>query len=105
MTVSISTSAGPITVSVAEPVPGLHVYEIPTSVNPLSPYRWVLAHHEGPALASFETERTATSAGEKVAPLVDWTRSAVTVANLIGPSGMQSLTALLVDNGGQHPNA
>ncbi len=105
MTITISTSAGPATVSVTEPFPGLHVYEIPADVSPLSPYRWVLAHHEGPVLASFETEQAAESAAEKVAPLVDWTRNAMTVANLIGPSGMKSLTALLVDNGGQHPNA
>ncbi|MFI2078599.1 hypothetical protein [Streptomyces triculaminicus] len=105
MIITISTSAGPITVSATEPVPGLHVYEIPSGISPNSPYRWVLTHHEGQALASFVSEQAAGTAAEKVAPLADWTRNAMTVANEVGPSGMSSLTALLVGIGGQHPNA
>ncbi|WP_328427839.1 hypothetical protein [Streptomyces sp. NBC_00443] len=101
----LSTSAGPVTVTATEPVPGLHVYEIPEHVNVLSPLRWILAHHEGRALASFETKEAANGAAEKVAPLVDWTRNAMTVANLLGPSGAEQLLALLAEVGGQHPNA
>ena len=101
----LSTSAGPVTVTAAEPVPGLHVYEVPEDVSPTSRYRWILAHHEGRALASFETEPAATGAAEQVAELVDWTRNAMTVANLLGPSGAEQLLALLAEVGGQHPNA
>ncbi|MGA5202734.1 hypothetical protein [Streptomyces variegatus] len=101
----VDTSAGPVTVTATEPVPGLHVYEIPAEVSTDSPFRWILAHHEGPALASFETEAAATTGAAKVAPLVDWTRNAMTTANLIGPGGMQELLSLLRDAGGQHPNA
>jgi hypothetical protein len=103
--ITISTSAGPVTVNATEPVPGLHVYEIPADVSPLSPYRWVLAHHDGLALASFESEQAAVTAAEKVAPLATWTSNAMTIANQFGPSGMRNLTALLVDIGGQYPNA
>lgn len=102
---TFDTSAGPETVTATEPAPGLHVYEIPADVSPSSPYRWILAHHEGPALASFETESAATRGAEEVAPLADWTRNAMTVANLIGPAGMQELTERLRELGAQHPNA
>lgn len=101
----LSTSAGPVTVTATEPVPGLHVYEIPQDVSPVSSYRWILAHHEGPALASFENDTAATEAAEKVAPLADWTRNAMTTANLLGPGRTEELLALLRDAGGQHPNS
>ncbi|KUF18432.1 hypothetical protein [Streptomyces silvensis] len=101
----ISTSAGPITVDAAEPVPGLHVYEIPAHVSPMSSYRWILAHHEGAAMASFATESAATAAAVVIAPLADWTRNAMTTANQIGPGGTKGFVALLRNTGGQHPNA
>lgn len=100
----IDTSAGPVTVTATEPAPGLHVYEIPEGVSPSSSHRWILAHHEGPALASFETDAAATEAAAKAAPLADWTRNAMTTANLIGPDGMRRLLELLREAGGQHPN-
>ncbi len=101
----VSTSAGPITVTATEPVPGLHVYEIPEHVSVLSPLRWILAHHEGRALAAFETEEAATGAAEKVGPLSDWTRNAMTSANLLGPGRVDELMTLLREAGGEHPNA
>jgi hypothetical protein len=101
----LSTTDGPITVTATEPVPGLHVYEIPEHVNVLSPLRWILAHHEGAALAAFETEEAATTAAEKVAPLSDWTRNAMTSSNLLGPGRVEELGTLLREAGGEHPNA
>jgi hypothetical protein len=101
----VATSAGPVAVPATEPVPGLHVYEIPAHVSPESPYRWILAHHEGHALASFETEKAATEAAAEVAPLADWTRNAMTTANQIGPGRTDELLSLLREAGGQHPNA
>ncbi|NED89632.1 hypothetical protein G3I76_57355, partial [Streptomyces sp. SID11233] len=65
----MSTNAGPITVEATEPVPGLRVFETPPGVSPLSSHRWVLAHHDSAALASFETEAAATEAAHAVAPL------------------------------------
>ena len=47
MAITLDTSEGPIEVTTTEPVPGLHVYEIPARVSPNSRYRWILAHHEG----------------------------------------------------------
>lgn len=102
---TFDTSDGPRTVSAAEPVPGLHVFEIPADVSPFSEHRWILAHHEGQALASFTTEDEATGAAETVAPLADWTRNAITCANEIGPAGMNDLMATLLAAGGQHPGA
>ncbi|MFE7115471.1 hypothetical protein ACFU99_08620 [Streptomyces sp. NPDC057654] len=105
MIVTLSTSAGPIAVAAAEPSPGLRIFEIPANVSPLSPCRWILAHHEGTGLAAFETKEAATLAAEKVAPLADWTRNAITAANEIGPgAGMEHLMALLRVSGGRHPN-
>lgn len=102
----ITTSAGPLTVDATEPVPGLHVYEVPSHVTPASSYRWILAHHEGRALASFETEAAATAAATAVAPLADWTRGAMTAANEISLGGnTERLAVLLTANGGEHPNA
>lgn len=106
MTLSLSTSDGPIDVDSAEPVPGLHVYEVPAEVSPTSPYRWILAHHENWALASFKTSAAATEAAESVASLADWTRNAMTIANQISFGGnVERLMALLTEHGGQHPNA
>jgi hypothetical protein len=105
VTHTFDTSASQITVDATEPVPGLHLYEIPAGVSPLSPYRWILAHHEGAALASFETADAAHTAAKAVAPLADWTRNAMTAANQIGPGGTEHLLRLLRDAGGQHPNA
>lgn len=92
------------TVDAAEPVPGLHVYEVPAHISPCSAHRWILEHHEGWALASFETEGAATRAAEKIAPLADWTRNAAVVTRVTSPQRTE-LLALLRDSGGQHPNA
>jgi hypothetical protein len=92
-------------VDATEPVPGLHVYEIPSHISPASPYRWILAHHEGRARASFQTDAAATDAAAAVAPLADWTRGAMTAANEISLGGnTERLTALLTAHGGEHPN-
>jgi hypothetical protein len=93
-------------VATTEPVPGLHVYEIPAGVSPDSPYRWILAHHAGAALASFETAEAATRAAESVGPLADWSRNAMTTANQVSFGGnTERLMELLTEHGGQHPNA
>ncbi len=105
MTVTLSTSAGPVTVTAGEPTPGLRTYEVPADVSSNSRFRWILAHHDGHALASFESEEAATAAADAVAPLADWTRNAMTTANQIGPGGTERLMSLLRDAGGQHPNA
>lgn len=103
---TVATSAGPVTVDATEPVPGLRVFETPTSVSPNSACRWVLAHHDSSALASFATEAAANTAAEQVAPLADWTRNAMTAANEISLGGkVERLMQLLRDAGGQHPNA
>ncbi|QGZ53301.1 hypothetical protein GPZ77_34285 (plasmid) [Streptomyces sp. QHH-9511] len=102
---TVDTSAGPITVDALVPVPGLHVFQLPAEVSTDSPYRWILALHDGPALASFKAEAEASGAAEQAAPLVDWTRNSMTVANLLGPAGMDDLMQLLRAAGGQHPNA
>ncbi|MFH9403301.1 hypothetical protein ACH4JS_26650 [Streptomyces sp. NPDC017638] len=105
-TTTIATTNGPRTVTVTEPVPGLHIYKIPTDISPLSNYRWVLAHHEGSALASFESEDAATSAAHAVGPLANWTRSQMTTANEISLGGrVQELMDALQEAGEQHPNA
>ncbi|WP_328941569.1 hypothetical protein OG259_07800 [Streptomyces sp. NBC_00250] len=102
---TVDTNLGPIGVEATEPAPGLRVFSLPTNVSPDSPYRWILAHHDGPALASFETDDAAKRAAEQVGALVDWTRNAMTVANLLGPGGMNDLMEQLRSAGGQHPNA
>jgi hypothetical protein len=105
-TQTISTSAGPLTVETTEPTPGLHVYELPATVSPTSPWRWILAHHEGAALASFKTEPAAIRAAGTIAPLADWTRSQMTTANQISLAGNTGqLMDLLRAEGGDHPNA
>lgn len=71
-TVSISLMA-------VEPVPGLHVYELPAghreegdgAGNP-----WRLGHHSGKLLAAFPSEDDALRAAREVADLTDWTRPA-----------------------------
>ena len=102
---TVDTNLGPIAVEANEPTPGLRVFELPTEVSPDSAHRWILAHHDGPALASFTAEDDATHAATQVGALVDWTRNAMTVANLLGPTGMNDLMELLRAAGGQHPNA
>jgi len=105
-TATLPTSGGPVTVDAIEPVPGLYVYEVPESVHPTSRYRWILAHHEGRALASFETEEAATGGANGVAHLADWTRSQMTTANQISLGGfVWKFTDLLRDAGGVHPNS
>lgn len=104
-TATIPTSAGPRTVDATEPVPGLRIYQVPADISPLSTHRWVLAHHDGHALAAFETDTAATTAAESVASLADWTRSVMTTANEISFAGrVDEFTGLLQAAGGQHPN-
>ncbi|MFE3049559.1 hypothetical protein ACFXIY_21205 [Streptomyces albidoflavus] len=103
---TFQTSAGPVTVPASEPVPGLHVFEIPADVSPDSTYRWITAHHDGAALASFPTEVAAIDAAQAVGPLADWTRSAMTASNEISLGGnTDHFLDLLKRHGGQHPNA
>lgn len=105
-TATLSTSAGPVTVDAIEPVAGLLVYETPAGVSPMSSYRWILAHHDGSALAAFTTEEAATEGATAVAPLADWTRSQMTTANEISLGGhTERLMSLLRNAGGEHPNS
>lgn len=105
-TVTLPTSEGALVVDAAEPVPGLRVYEVPANVSPMSKYRWILAHHEGQALASFETGEAAEQGAAAVAPLADWTRGVMTAANEISSAGRtEELMELLRGAGGAHPNA
>ncbi|WP_372344663.1 hypothetical protein [Streptomyces sp. KL116D] len=84
-TVELATSDGPVTVDAAEPVPGLRVYELPADSS--LDYRWVLAHHEGRALGLFTSAEDASGAAAAVAPMADWTRGVMTVANEISLGG------------------
>lgn len=102
---TVNTSAGPTIVEATQPAPGLRLFELPADVSPMSPNRWILAHHDGHALASFESSEAANAAARHVGPLADWTRNAMTVANLLGPAGMADVMQQLTDAGGQHPNA
>lgn len=104
MTITLATPTGPLDVDSTEPVPGLHIYEMPAEVSPASPYRWVLAHHTGWVLAAFETTAAATQAANAVAPLTDWTRQPMTCANEISLGGnTRRLLGLLTDHGGHRP--
>ncbi|MCF3960321.1 hypothetical protein [Streptomyces fuscigenes] len=97
------TSTGMLIVEATEPVPGLHVYEIPTQYD--ARHRWMLAHHEGHALAAFDTDAAATEAAGVLAPLADWTRSVMTAANEISLNGRTDLLrALMAAAGGHQPN-
>jgi hypothetical protein len=105
---NIPTLTGPITVDATEAAPGLIVFEIPAGRLPDATHRWFLAHHEGRIFAAFETRAAAAKGAEVIAPLTDWTRSAMTAANYISLSldgGPRALLQLLIDAGGQDPNA
>ncbi|MGW5175860.1 hypothetical protein ACWERY_16050 [Streptomyces sp. NPDC004082] len=86
-TIEFPTPAGPITVEATEPVPGLRVFELPADHDPSSEHRWVLAHHEGRALALFMSADDASGAASAVASMADWTRSVMTTANEISLGG------------------
>jgi hypothetical protein len=106
MSLTIETSEGPVAFDSTEPVPGLHVYEIPADANANSPLRWVLSHHEGRSLGWFKSSDAATRAAESVASLADWTRNAMTVAQVISFGGNTVLLmALLAEHGANDPNA
>ncbi|MBL1100116.1 hypothetical protein [Streptomyces coffeae] len=104
-TYTIATSTGPVTVAAVEPAPGLRIAKAPDDISPLSERRWLLAHHDGPALAAFTTEAAANTAAAAIAPLTDWTRSAMTTANAISLGGLAGqLMDALTAAGGAHPN-
>lgn len=103
---TLDTSAGPVTVDATEPAPGLRIFETPAGVSPGSTHRWILAHHDGAALASFTAESDAQRAAEEITQLADWTRNAMTAAQQISLGGHTNhLMDALRDAGGQHPNA
>jgi hypothetical protein len=104
-TTTIATSAGPITAEAAEPLPGLRLYEIPATVSVGSSYRWVLALHDGQALAAFRSEHHAADAVDSITGFADWTQPSAATAAGLGAGGMKTLTTLLASAGGQHPNA
>jgi hypothetical protein len=102
MSLTIETSEGPVAFDSTEPVPGLHVYEIPAEATPKSLGRWILAH----VLGSFESSAAAAAAAESVAPLADWTRSVTTVAQVISFGGnTRLLTELLAKHGAKGTTA
>ncbi|MFI6700301.1 hypothetical protein ACIBJC_15210 [Streptomyces sp. NPDC050509] len=103
-TTTIATSAGPITVEATEPLPGLHLYEVPATVSTSSTYRWILALHDGQALAAFRSEHDAAGAVDSITGFADWTQPSAAITTELGASGMKTLTALLTSAGGQHPN-
>ncbi|MFJ1804501.1 hypothetical protein [Streptomyces sp. NPDC088180] len=75
----LSGAGGMISLPAVEPVPGLHVYELPDAHREEgdgagSP--WRLGHHSGRALAAFSSEDDALRAAHEVADLADWTRPA-----------------------------
>lgn len=62
-----------------EPVPGLHVYELPDAHREEGDREgtpWRLGHHSGKVLAAFPSEDDALRAAREVADLTDWTRPA-----------------------------
>lgn len=79
--IALNGAGATITISLmaVEPVPGLHVYELPVehreegdgAANP-----WRLGHHSGRVLAAFPSEDDALRAAREVADLTDWTRPA-----------------------------
>lgn len=106
--VAIPTTIGPVTVDAVEAAPGLLVFEAPADFRPDYPYRWLLAHHEGRVIAAFNTEATAATAAEKVAPVADWTKSVMTAAQEISlalKGGAPAFLALLKELCGHDPNA
>lgn len=70
---------GTLSLPAVEPVPGLHVYEVPAEhreeghgvANP-----WRLGHCSGKALAAFPSEDDALRGAREVADLADWTHPA-----------------------------
>ncbi|MFD3920217.1 hypothetical protein [Streptomyces sp. NPDC058595] len=77
-----------VVVSSTSPVPGLHVYQLPETVNSGDFYRWRIGHHTGLALAIAETEAHALNGANALTGLVDWTRDKAGVADaLAGRTG------------------
>ncbi|MFJ9799893.1 hypothetical protein [Streptomyces sp. NPDC101145] len=102
--VTATTTTGvTYTLDTTEPVPGLHVAEAPAWLSEDLPHRWLLAHHQGHALAVFPTAEAATTAAHKVAATADWTRDAATVLAHLGPAGQRALNASLHAAGGRRP--
>ncbi|MGW5123569.1 hypothetical protein ACWEQ7_05810 [Streptomyces sp. NPDC004069] len=56
------------------PVPGLHVYKLPDTVNCGDVYRWRIGHHSGVAAAIAETEAHALKGAVVLKGLADWTQ-------------------------------
>lgn len=79
---------GPVRVSSTSPVPGLHVYQLPDTVNHGDLYRWRIGHHSGVAVAIAETEAHALKGATELAGLVDWTRDKASVAAALVGSEM-----------------
>ncbi|MGC5533969.1 hypothetical protein [Streptomyces sp. SR-10] len=75
----LSGARGTISLPAVEPVPGLHVYELPDAHREEGDGEgtpWRLGHHSGRALAAFSSEDDALRAAREVADLADWTRPA-----------------------------
>jgi hypothetical protein len=103
----IPTTTGPVAVDAIQAAPGLITFEAPDTFRPDFTYRWLLAHHDGHVIAGFDTQDAAKAAAERVAELVDWTKSVMTAAQQIslslegGPIGFLNLLKQL---GGHDPN-
>lgn len=75
----LSGAGGTISLPAVEPVPGLHVYELPDAHREEGDGEgtpWRLGHHSGKVLAAFSSEDDALRAAHEVADLADWTRPA-----------------------------
>ncbi len=77
--IALTGTGGTLSLPAVEPVPGLHVYELPVQHREegdgmASP--WRLGHHSGMALAAFPSEDDALRAAREVADLTDWIRPA-----------------------------
>ena len=108
MTTTIPTTMGPVTVDARQAAPGLIVFEAPDDFRPDFTHRWLLAHHDGHVIAGFDTQNTAGAAAERIAGLVDWTKSIMTCAQHISLSlegGPRGFLNLLKELGGHDPNA
>lgn len=108
MTITIPTTTGAVEVKASVPAPGLITFQAPVDFLPDCPYRWLLAHHAGRAIAAFETEGIANDAAVEVAKVADWTKSVMTAAQQISlglEGGAPRFLALLLELGGHDPNA
>lgn len=86
-----------INIPAEEPSPGLRIIQVPEDIHyPGMP--WILLTHDSFVLGDFLCVHRARRAAQQISTMTDWSRKAITTANVLGLEGRDKILGIINDS-------